>query len=489
MNLLHHGEERNDLISIATIFVAAHFVAVALTILRVILRPHREPAARIAWIAVITSLPVLGILAYVFLGEVDIGRKHVARMRKVLADMPDMMPAVSQDAANFQAKVSKQYRHLFKLGISISGFDPVGGNSARLMESSNAMIEALVNDIDTASDHVHVLFYIWLPDNNGCKVVEALKRAAGRGVKCRAMADNMGSRTMINSEHWRAMQESGVHLAILLPMFTRLSGRIDLRNHRKIVVIDDTITYCGSQNCADAEFLPKPKFAPWVDAVLRLEGPVARQNQHLFVSDWMAATDENITELLSTPVRAPKAGFTAQIIGTGPTDRHLAMSQMFVALIATARKELIITTPYFVPNEPIQSALQAASYRGVKTIIVLPEKNDSWIVQGASRSYYSELLEAGIQIYDFREGLLHTKTLTIDGKFTMIGSANMDRRSFDLNYENNILIQDPQITAAIISRQREYIAKSNKVSLETVNAWSMPRRFLNNSVAVLGPIL
>ncbi len=160
------------------------------------------------------------------------------------------------------------------------------------MQDSNATIDSMVADIDAAKDHVHLLFYIWLPDNNGRKVVEALKRAAARGVTCRAMADGLGSRTMIHSEHWQAMRKAGVHVAVALPignpLLRPLKGRIDLRNHRKIVVIDDRITYCGSQNCADPEFLVKAKYAPWVDAMMRFEGPIARQNQHLFVGDWMA---------------------------------------------------------------------------------------------------------------------------------------------------------------------------------------------------------
>lgn len=479
--------------SLTSILLSLHVLVVAVTVLRVMLRPHREPAARIAWIAVITSLPVLGIFAYIFFGEVNTGSKHIERMKIVLANMPKIALPTSGDAANYKAKIPQHFGHLFKLGKSISNFDPVGGNSAELMADSNAMIEALVADIDAAKDHVHLLFYIWLPDNNGCKVVEALKRAAKRGVQCRAMADNMGSTTIIQSEHWQAMRDCGVHLAIVLPignpLLKILTARIDLRNHRKIVVIDGNITYCGSQNCADAEFLPKPKFAPWVDAVLRLEGPIARQNQHLFASDWMIATDEDITPLLRTPTPAPRAGITAQVIGTGPTDRHMAMSQMFVALIASARHELTITTPYFVPNEPIQSALVAAGYRGVRTNIVFPAKNDSMIVHGASRSYYYDLLEAGIHIYEYTPGLLHTKSLTIDGKFTMIGSANLDRRSFDLNYENNMLISDEKTVAAIVQRQQEYIANSIRVTQQDVDAWPLRTRLWNNTVAVLGPIL
>jgi cardiolipin synthase len=284
-----------------------------------------------------------------------------------------------------------------------------------------------------------------------------------------------------------------VKTAVLLPIGNILMrafiGRIDLRNHRKIVVIDGHITYGGSQNCADAAFLPKPKFAPWVDAVFRFEGPIARQNQYLFVSDWMTETDEDISDILRLPFPKTSKGFAAQAIGTGPTDRSLAMSQMFVALIASSREELTISTPYFVPNEPIQSALQSAAYRGVKVTLIVPERNDSWIVQGASRSYYQALLESGIHLYEYTGGLLHAKSLTIDGEFMMVGSANMDRRSFDLNYENNMLIYDPALVTKMVERQNEYISQSNICTLKMVSDWPVGTRLWNNTVAVLGPIL
>ena len=274
-----------------TIFWTLHILIQIALIARVLLRPHREPAARIAWIVVIIAVPLVGILSYILLGETNIGRHRVERMRAVISRLPDVAAAPGWDTANLQADLPQRYAHLFQVGKSINGFDPVGGNRAQLMQDSNATIDHMVADIDAAKDHVHLLFYIWLPDNNGRKVVEALKRAAGRGVTCRAMADGLGSRTMIHSEHWQTMQKAGVHLAVALPignpLLRSLKGRIDLRNHRKIVVIDDRITYCGSQNCADPEFLVKAKYAPWVDAVMRFEGPIARQNQHLFAGDWM----------------------------------------------------------------------------------------------------------------------------------------------------------------------------------------------------------
>jgi cardiolipin synthase A/B len=462
-------------------------------LVRVMLRPHREPASRVAWLAVILSLPAIGMLAYLLFGEVSIGRKRVAKMRAIERSMPQPLPGTPTDQANLHAQIPNRSTHLFHVGRSISGFDPVAGNSARLMDDSNAAIASIVADIDAAKEHVHVLFYIWLTDNNGCKVVDALIRATKRGVTCRAMVDNLGSRGMLKSAQWKAMKAAGVKLAVALGIshfvIRAPFRRFDLRNHRKIVIIDNAITYCGSQNCADPEFRVKAKYAPWVDAVMRFEGPIAQQNQRLFAIDWMTATDEDIHQLLELPLRAPNPGFVAQVVGTGPTLRNSAMPEMFESLVYAARREITITTPYYVPDESLQNAICSSAYRGVKTTIIFPARNDSWIVGGASHSYYADLLDAGVTIYEYIGGLLHTKSLTLDGEITLIGSANMDRRSFDLNYENNILFCDAAMTAAMYERQQQYIAQSRLVTREMVQSWPMPRHLWNNALALLGPIL
>lgn len=307
------------------------------------------------------------------------------------------------------------------------------------------------------------------------------------------MVDGLGSRALIQSEHWRAMDEAGVHVAVSLPignpLLRPLKGRIDLRNHRKIVVIDDQITYCGSQNCADAEFRVKPKFAPWVDAVMRFEGPIARQNQHIFAGDWMNCVDEDIDDLLKPPVRSPDPGFAAIAFGTGPTVRYSAMPDLFVSMMFAARRNIIITTPYYVPDEAIEDGLCCAARRGVDTILVMPARNDSFIVAAASHSYYAHLLAAGVKIYEYVGGLLHTKSFTIDGEITLIGSANMDRRSFDLNYENNILISDRALTQDMQRLQAHYISQSNLITPEMVAAWGVPRRLWNNAIGMVAPLL
>jgi cardiolipin synthase len=476
-----------------TLAVAAHVLIEVVVVLRVMLRPHREPASRIAWIAIVASVPLLGALAYLLFGEVNIGRRRIARIRKVLEGMPPLAGPAPGSEEYVRAEVAVRFERLSRVGQSISGFEPIGGNTGRLLPDSNATIDAMVADIDAASDHVHVLFYIWLPDRNGLRIAEALKRAVARGVKCRAIADDLGSRTMIRSSHWRAMREAGVRLAAALPignpLLRPLNGRIDLRNHRKIVVIDGRITYCGSQNCADPEFRVKAKYAPWVDAMIRFEGPVARQNQHLFAGDWMTYSGEDVNALLAEPIQARGPGFAAQVIGTGPTVRYSAMPEMFEALFYVAREELVISTPYYVPNESMQTALCASAYRGVRTTLIVPARNDSWIVSGASRSFYAELLDAEIDIYEYVGGLLHAKTVTVDGEITLVGSANMDRRSFDLNYENNILFADSALTAAVRARQQAYVASSRPVSRQAVTDWPVSRRIWNNGLAMLGPVL
>jgi len=389
--------------------------------------------------------------------------------------------------------VPEPYRRLFRTAASVNDLATCGGNSARLFSVSDETIDAMVADIDAAEKHVHVLFYIWLTDGNGTRFAEALIRAAGRGVQCRAMADGLGSRGMIKSELWTRMRDGGVKLGVALPIgsvfIQMFIGRLDLRNHRKIVVIDDRITYCGSQNCADAEFRVKPKYAPWVDAVMRFEGPIAHENQHLFVSDWMRYVDEDVTELLERPVPKAERGFVAHAFGTGPTIRYSAMPEMFESMMWTAQREIVITTPYYVPDEAMQGSLCAAARRGVETTIVFPARNDSFIVAAASHSYYAELLDAGVRIHEYVGGLLHTKSFTIDGEITLIGSANMDRRSFDLNYENNILLADRKMTADMRALQDHYISKSNPVTADEVAAWSVTRRLWNNTIGMLGPVL
>lgn len=475
-----------------TVILVLHTLLVITFTIRILLRDDLFPPGRLAWFIVLNLLPYFGSAIYFLFGEIDLGNRADKRHKEIFQQIIAKASWFMGEATSTQALIKPVYRPAFRYAGSINGFHPTAGNTAELMADGSETLSRMVADIDAATDHVHVLYYIWFEDNTGQAIAEALIRAARRGVTCRAMADGLGSRALINSELWRRMKVAGVHLAVALslkrPIRTILTSRLDLRNHRKITVIDSRITYCGSRNSADPEFLVKAKYAPWVDIMLRFTGPVVAQNQLLFASDWMQATNESLDciTLASTPA---EDGFPAQVMGVGPTERHGATPQLFANLLACAQDKLTLSTPYFVPDATVLEALCAAAHRGVSVALIFPKVNDSWIVAAASRSYYHRLLDAGCVIHEFKGGLLHAKTLTIDGTISLIGSSNLDLRSFDLNYENNILLQDEATTQAIAKRQQSYIRRSEVVTLPTVLAWHYHKRIWHNVIATIGPVL
>ena len=260
----------------------------------------------------------------------------------------------------------------------------------------------MIADVDAAAKHVHGCSYIWLADNNGLKLKDAFVRAAQRGVagpparRCtRARACSSVRRT------GESFAPAAVRCAWRYPsairLWTVIRGRVDLRNHRKLLIVDNRIAWCGSQNVADPEFRIKPRYAPWVDIMSRWEGPVALHSQYLFVSDWIAEGGDDISALLIGAAGAACRRDRRASIGTGPTVSFDAMPSCFSELIHSAREELVVTTPYFVPDEQLLFALTSAARRGVHTIMMFPKRNDNWIVAASSRSYYQDLIDAGVR--------------------------------------------------------------------------------------------
>jgi len=475
------------------ILVTLHLLFVIGLTLRILLRDDLTPVARLAWFIVIILFPYLGVVIYILFGEVQLGIHGDAYHNQVFQKLRAYAPGLLGGDNPHLDQIEPEYQAPFAYVTSVDGFNTTLGNRAELMADDVSARARMIQDFDAAKDSIDVLYYIWLNDKTGSDTARALIRAAQRGVKVRAMADGMGSRKMLKSDLWRAMQDAGVETQVALPLKqlikTIIFSRFDLRNHRKITVIDGVITYCGSQNCADPEFRVKPKYAPWVDIMMRFEGPVVAQNLMLFASDWILHQPATPVSAFSIKANTMDSGFPAQVFGDGPTGRKRSTPQMFSTLISQARTSLVISSPYFVPDYTVLNALCAAAYRGVRVTIIFPHKNDSFIVAAASRSYYRRLLEAGVTIYEFKPGLLHSKTLTLDNKVTLIGSSNMDLRSFDLNYENNILLRDKATTEAVVARQKDYISQSKQVELAQVLAWPVYKRLWNNVVATVGPVL
>jgi cardiolipin synthase len=470
-----------------------HALAVIGFSIRILLRDNLSSEARLAWFMVMLFAPYVGVLVYLLFGEVSLGRTIHTRHDEIFA----MLHSKAADALgncekNLDGNVEIEYQTAFR-AASIDGFETTLGNRAELLSDDVTARIRMIEDIDNATESVQALYYIWLDDHTGRNVAAALVRAAERGVVVHAMADGLGSRKFVRSKYWREMREAGVKLTVALPIKwvidTILFSRLDLRNHRKITVIDSRVTWCGSQNCADPEFLVKAKYGPWVDIMLRLEGPVVAQNQLLFASDWLLNSGEEAPRSFDLKAEQLEGGFPAQVFADGPTERRGATPQLFATLMTLAKKEVVISTPYFVPDSTVLDAICAAATRGVDVTMIFPKRNDSWIVAAASHSYYRNLLERGVKIFEFRDGLLHAKTLTIDRAMALIGSTNVDLRSFDLNYENDILLRDDKVTESIFVRQQAYLAQADSVTLEDVLGWSYARRMWNNVIATVGPIL
>lgn len=471
----------------------AHVLVVLGFSTRILLRDDLSSAARLAWILLMLFAPYVSAAIYLLFGEISLGRTVHRRHDEIFAKLRGLAGvAMGSCDGNLDGNVETEYQTAFR-AASVDGFGTTVGNRAELLPDAATARARLIEDMDNATESIQCLYYIWLDDNTGRNVAEALMRAARRGVACHAIADDLGSRGFVRSKWWRAMREAGVKLAVALPIKwvvdTILFSRLDLRNHRKITVIDSRLTWCGSQNCADAEFRVKAKYAPWVDIMLRVEGPVVAQCQLLFAADWLLNSDDDFSASLQLRTEPIDPGFPAQLFADGPTDRRGATPQLFATLLTLARKEVVISTPYFVPSRTVLDAICAAAIRGVDVTLIFPKRNDSWIVAAASHSYYRQLLEHGVKIFEFRNGLLHAKTLTIDRALSLIGSTNLDLRSFDLNYENDILLRDNDLTESIRDRQQTYVEQSDPVTIEDVNSWRHTRRIWNNVVATVGPIL
>jgi cardiolipin synthase len=475
----------------AAILVLAELGFQLAVLMVILLRRRLDPNVRLAWVMLVVLLPLIGPLLYLVFGEVRLGSDRLHRHKEAVKRSTEEMMTRPSPGAPRQISIPDPYQQIAALGESVGGDIPTGGNRLKLFGDPIATTKAIIEDIDRAQSHCHILTYIFLNDQTGWAVAEALIRAEKRGVQCRLLVDAVGSSEFLRTDWKDKLRAAGVQVVAALPVSAvrALFARIDLRNHRKLVVIDGELGYTGSRNIADAAFAPKRRFAPWVDAMVRIEGPVVRDLQMLFVEDWFVDTDEFLDEYLAHEPRFFEDGVVAQVIGTGPNAYNFAMRQVSQAAIHLAREELILTTPYFVPDDATHSALMTAARRGVTTEIVLPARNDSRLVAAASRSYYEPLLESGVIVHEYSRGLLHAKTLTIDRSLALVTSANLDKRSFFLNFECSLVVYDADFASHLRFLQKEYISNSIAVDAARWKRRRWPKRLWHNAAGMLGPLL
>lgn len=457
----------------------------------VVVRKGDRPSVALAWVVVIMTVPVVGVLCYLLFGEVWFGRYRMRRHAEILARLDRPEIHIHSDPRARASDLDPVEQQLARLAESVSNSHATAGNLLTLHGDTDEMLERMIEAIDAAEHHVHLLTYIYLDDAAGVLVGHALRRAASRGVAVRLMVDGLGSRAFLRSGLRQEIEGDGVRVAEALPvnLFRALVRRIDMRNHRKLLVVDGRIAFTGSQNIAAKGFAPKASYAPWVDCSVRIEGPLVRELQLIFVEDWFLDTGEAIDELLKLHPRVVEGGIKAQTVATGPNFNNAAMASLVQAAVQVAREELIFTTPYFVPDAALHQSMLIAARRGVQVHLVVPQRNDSRLVGLASRSHYESLLNAGVRIHEFTRGLLHAKTITIDRSLAFVMTANLDRRSFEINFEQSVLIYDSDFASGLRFHQQGYMDQSVELSPHVWRHRSLRLRLAQNTAGLLSALL
>jgi cardiolipin synthase len=448
---------------------------------------RRTPAAAKGWLLLIFFEPWIGLLIYLLIGRARLPRWQ----RQQFAKLPEAMAKVAQRLDNhpnvFHPDVGPALNQAVVLAEILGGMPILGGNAVELHVDYDGTLARLVEDIDRAANHVHLLFYIFADDRATAPIIEALGRAAGRGVHCRVLADAVGSRRGLRTLRPR-LTALGVEVHAMLPvsLLPWRKARLDLRNHRKIAVIDAWVAYTGSQNLIAGDV--KESLA-YEDLMVRVTGPVVLDLQYVFAADWFVETSEVLDGEAEFPCPEIAGGIPAQALASGPAFPTQNNQRLFVALVHGARKRVVLTTPYFIPDEPLLQAMQTAALRGVEVHLVVSERGDHPVVALAQESYYEELLEAGVKIHLYRKDFLHAKHLSIDDSLALIGSSNLDIRSFVLNAEVMLMIYDLGVTAKLAVEQERYYENSRLLTLAAWKERPFVRKLAENLARLLSPLL
>lgn len=462
--------------------------------LRVIMR--RLPVGTsLAWLSLVLIFPFVGACLYLLIGEYRLGpgrSKRSAAVRQAFRGRrDDLRRAGRVDWSNLCPECSALAR-VAETGLAAPALP---GNALELLPDADAAFPALLADIDAARRSCHLESYIWDLGGRADEVAAALVRAAKRGVDCRVLVDAQGSARFLRSGRARELREGGVQLraALSTGLLRLLFTRPDLRLHRKILVIDGEIGYAGSMNVADPRYFKQNAgVGQWVDALARVRGPAVEALAVTFLEDWVLETGAPLEAVCrgDDARELPPAGRVAvQVLPSGPDEHVEAIEQVVLTAVYAATRELVLTTPYFVPSESLLIALVSAAARGVAVTLIVPAKIDSRLVHFASRAHQTDLLAAGVRVALFQGGLLHTKSITVDGQFSLFGSLNLDPRSFRLDFEITLAVYDADFTASLRRLQQSYLDRSEMLDLAACRARPALERFAENAARLVGPVL
>ena len=418
----------------------------------------REPVATLSWLMSLAMLPYLGYVIYFLLGPQKISRQRLRRN----------VSRKGMESHEASCPLDEGCTELALLGQATTGLPPSTATSVQLLVDGGATYDALIDAIAQATNHVHLEYYIYMPDQTGTRLRDALVERARAGVKVRLLLDAVGS-SKVGRRFMRPLTEAGGEMAWFHPTRFRPAARswVNLRTHRKIVVVDGRVAFTGGINITDEEN-ERVHANPYRDLHLRLEGDVVRSVQLVFVEDWAYATGQKREDFEGTVLWKAtdsdvQGGIAVQTLVSGPDSSWEAIHRLHVAAIHEARSRVWLVTPYFVPGEAARMALTSAALGGLDVRLVVPKMSDSRLVTYAARSYFDELLAAGIKVYEYGPRLLHTKALLCDDDVAIIGSANFDHRSFRLNFEISMLFRDRAVAATLAQLVEGEVAAAEPV--------------------------
>lgn len=445
----------------------------------------RKPSSATAWLVVIFVEPILGLLAFRLFGATRLGRRRNERHAEVNAiiaertrDMPRPLDAVPAPA--YVRSVARLNRHLGALPVT-------EGNAVDLLEDYTETLTAMAAAVDEAERFVHIEFYIMAWDDRTAPVFEALVRATERGVTVRLLFDHLGTRSIPGyKEFLERLRGTDIDWHPMLPIkpLQRRWRRPDLRNHRKILVVDGRVAFMGSLNLTEPGYnKPKNHAAgrEWKELMTRLEGPVVAALDAVFCGDWFVETDEALTVTAPPALTRPDAQVLAQALPSGPGFVAENNLRMFTTLVYGAEHRLSLTSPYFVPDESLLYAVTTAAQRGVEVELFVSEESDQFMVGHAQASYYRALLEAGVRIWMYPSpAILHSKHFSVDDAVGVIGSSNMDMRSFALNYEVSLMLLGDDVVHRLQSVEDHYRSVSRELTLEEWSRRPVRLRWVDN---------
>lgn len=473
--------------------ILLYWVIIAGITARIIIK-RRSIGVSFAWMMVIYVIPIVGIFAYLLFGEQNIGRTRAQRAKDMYQPYAEWFAHLYQIRQYRPNILSSHAQSISALCENQLGIPSLADNTLELQSTPEQILNSLIKDIDSAKSTIHLEFYIWHPGGMADNVALALINATKRNVAVKLLLDSAGSNQFFRSQWPTILEAEGVHIARALKVspIRVLFRRMDLRMHRKIVVIDNSIAYTGSMNLVDPScFKANSGVGQWIDVMVRIKGTTVPLLNAIQAWDWEVETNQRQLPVL--PVCKPHTESEkvdmVQVIPSGPGMPEEIIHEVLLQSIYQAKQKIVITTPYFVPSENLLVALIAASHRGVCVNIIVPHKNDSVMVEWASRSFFCELLSAGVKIHRFNGGLLHTKSVVIDESHCLIGTVNLDMRSLWLNFEVTLAVDDLSFTDKMNRLQQSYIDNAHLVDVKAWQKRPVYKRVIEQFFYLFSPLL